>query len=87
MATQLKLQHQAENPFDIAKQQLREACIALGLDRGVYEILREPPHVFSVAIPVKMDSGEIKTFIGYRVQHTDATGPQREASGFTPISP
>lgn len=84
MATELKIQHQSEDPFDIAKQQLREACDALNLDRGVYEILREPARVYSVAIPVKMDSGEIKTFVGYRVQHTDVTGPTKGGIRFHP---
>lgn len=84
MATELKLQHKADNPFDIAKQQLREACEALSLDPGVYEILKEPARVYSVAIPVKMDSGAVKTFVGYRVQHTDVTGPCKGGIRFHP---
>lgn len=85
MATELKLQQRkADHPFDIARQQLRAACEALSLNPGVYEILKEPARVYSVSIPVKMDSGEIKTFIGYRVQHTDVTGPCKGGIRFHP---
>ena len=84
MAAELKVQRETDNPFHIARQQLREACEALNLDLSVYEILKEPARVYTVSIPVKMDSGEIKTFIGYRVQHTDATGPAKGGIRFHP---
>jgi len=84
LATQLNVRHEIENPFDIARQQLLEACEALRLPSGVYEILKEPAKVYMVSIPVKMDSGETKTFIGYRVQHTDVTGPAKGGIRFHP---
>lgn len=84
MATELKVQHVTENSFDIARQQLRAACEALNLPSGVYEILKEPARVHVVSIPVKMDSGEVKTFIGYRAQHTDVTGPTKGGIRFHP---
>lgn len=84
MATQLNVRHEVENPFDIARQQLYEACEALNLPSGVYEILKEPARVYTVSIPVKMDSGEVKTFLGYRAQHTDVTGPTKGGIRFHP---
>ncbi len=39
------------------------------------EILNSPKRVIEVAIPVKMDNGELKVFTGYRVQHNDVRGP------------
>jgi glutamate dehydrogenase/leucine dehydrogenase len=33
--------------------------------------------VIEVSIPVKMDSGEIKVFTGYRSQHNSARGPYK----------
>lgn len=63
---------------------MREACDRLGLEQGVYEILKEPARVYSVGIPVKMDNGEVRTFVGYRVQHTDVTGPTKGGIRFHP---
>ncbi len=63
------------NPFEIAQQQVKAACDKLGTPPEVYEILKNPIRVLQVSIPVKMDDGSIKTFIGYRSQHNDAVGP------------
>jgi glutamate dehydrogenase len=63
------------NPFEIAQQQVKAACDKLGTAPEVYEILKNPIRVLQVSIPVKMDDGTIKTFIGYRSQHNDAVGP------------
>lgn len=65
------------NPFEIAQQQVKKACDLLGADPAVYEILKNPARVLEVSIPVKMDDGSVKTFIGYRSQHNDAVGPYK----------
>ena len=65
------------NPLQVAQAQLKQACDQLNLDPGVYELLKEPARVRVVSIPVKMDSGDVKTFIGYRAQHTDVMGPAK----------
>ncbi len=63
------------NPFEIAQQQVKTACDKLGTEPAVYEILKNPQRVLEVSIPVKMDDGSVKSFIGYRSQHNDAVGP------------
>ena len=63
------------NPFETAQQQVKAACDKLGTPPEVYEIIKNPIRVMEVAIPVKMDDGTIRTFIGYRSQHNDAVGP------------
>lgn len=63
------------NPFETAQQQVKNACDKLGTDAAVYEILKNPMRTLEVAIPVKMDDGTVKSFIGYRAQHNDAIGP------------
>ncbi|MGI6697608.1 MAG: Glu/Leu/Phe/Val dehydrogenase [Clostridiales bacterium] len=65
------------NPFEIAQKQIKAACDKLGAEPAVYEILKQPMKVVEVSIPVKMDNGEVKTFIGYRSQHNDAIGPAK----------
>jgi glutamate dehydrogenase/leucine dehydrogenase len=63
------------NPFHSALKQLEIAADLLKLDPDVHQLLKEPKRVVMVAVPVRMDSGEVRTFMGYRVQHNDARGP------------
>ena len=72
------------NPFITAQRQLKAACDMLGTDEKVYEILKNPQRVVEVAIPVKMDDGSIKTFVGYRSQHNNAVGPYKGGIRFHP---
>lgn len=72
------------NPFLIVQGQLRRAVDNLGLDDAVYEVFHEPMRVNRVAVPVRRDDGTIKTFIGYRAQHTDVTGPTKGGIRFHP---
>ncbi len=63
------------NPYDNALKQLDDAAKLLRLDSGMHEFLRTPKRVLTVSVPVKMDSGKVKVFVGHRVQHNDARGP------------
>jgi glutamate dehydrogenase len=72
------------NPFKIVQQQVKMVCDKLGYENSVYEILKEPEKVLVVSIPVKMDDGSIKTFIGYRSQHSTALGPAKGGVRFHP---
>jgi glutamate dehydrogenase len=72
------------NPFEIAKKQVKAACVALGEEEVVYELLSEPQRAFEVKIPVRMDTGKTKIFTGYRVQHNDAPGPVKGGIRFHP---
>ena len=63
--------------FDVAAQKL-------GLDPGLYKVLREPVRETKVSIPVAMDDGRIEVFIGYRVQHNIARGPGKGGIRFDP---
>jgi len=47
-------------------------------------VLKEPQSVLAVNIPVKMDSGEIKVFKGFRSQHNNALGPYKGGIRFHP---
>ena len=63
------------NVFEIAQNQIKNACNRLNTDPAVYEILKNPMRVMSVSFPVRMDDGSIKSFTGYRSQHNNACGP------------
>ncbi len=65
------------NAFQMAQQQFDEVAEQLDLDPDVREILRWPTREFRFQVPVRMDSGAIRTFQGFRVQHSDARGPSK----------
>ncbi len=72
------------NPFEIAQLLIGNACRELGLSQAVYEYLKEPQRVLVVNIPVRLDNGDIRTFVGYRSQHTDVIGPGKGGVRFHP---
>ena len=72
------------NPFHMAQQQLLDAVTALKMDERVYEILKNPMRVMEISIPVRMNDCTVKTFIGYRAQHTDVMGPTKGGIRFHP---
>lgn len=72
------------NPFKIAQEQLDNAARLLGLDEATHAILREPMMEFRFTIPVKMDSGNVKIFKGFRVQYNSARGPCKGGIRFHP---
>ncbi|MDR1400379.1 MAG: Glu/Leu/Phe/Val dehydrogenase [Treponema sp.] len=63
------------NPYENMLQVLELAAQKLGLERNDYETLKYPERELKVAIPVKMDNGDIRFFEGYRVQHSSSRGP------------
>lgn len=73
-----------QNPYDIVKGLLKEAVSSLGLNDNVYHILEKPMRVLEVSVPVRMDSGEIQNFTGYRAQHSDVLGPTKGGIRFHP---
>jgi glutamate dehydrogenase/leucine dehydrogenase len=73
-----------ENPYETALKQLEVAAKKLKLDPDIHEILKVPKRVLIVSIPVKMDNGHIKTFIGFRSQHNEVRGPTKGGIRYHP---
>ena len=65
------------NPLENAERQFEEAAARLGLNPGVKEVLKRPRRATIQHLPVMMDDGTIKVFVGYRVQHSIARGPAK----------
>ncbi len=63
------------NPLKIVQQQVKTVCDKLDTDSAIFEMLKNPMRTLEVTIPIKMDDGSTKTFLGYRAQHNDAIGP------------
>jgi glutamate dehydrogenase (NAD(P)+) len=72
------------NPFEIAKQQFDRAADYLNLEDSMRAVLRKPKRQLIVSIPVKMDSGRVEVFEGYRVQHNIARGPAKGGIRYHP---
>jgi glutamate dehydrogenase (NAD(P)+) len=47
----------------------------IGLDSNVVNRLQMPDRSIIISIPVRMDTGKVRIFPGYRVQHNDVLGP------------
>jgi len=72
------------NPFKIAQSQFERAASRLGLDAGLRAILSTPKRCLTVSVPVRMDDGAFRVFIGHRVAHNMARGPAKGGIRFHP---
>jgi glutamate dehydrogenase (NAD(P)+) len=68
----------------MAQSQFDSVANMLNLDPQISEMLRWPTREFKFMIPVKMDTGTIRVFFGYRIQHNDARGPSKGGIRFHP---
>ena len=72
------------NAFHMAQKQFDQVANQLKLDPQVCEYLRWPLREYHFRVPVRMDSGVIQVFSGFRVQHNDAIGPCKGGIRFHP---
>ncbi len=72
------------NAFEMAQKQFDHVADLLNLDPEIAEVLRWPAREFSFRIPVRMDDGTLRVFQGFRVQHSDARGPNKGGIRFHP---
>jgi glutamate dehydrogenase (NAD(P)+) len=56
----------------------------IGLDAGTIEMLTRPRRSVEVAVPIRLDSGELRTFAGFRVQHSLTRGPAKGGVRYHP---
>lgn len=74
-----------ESPlFKDAFQQLEDAAGIMNLDPNILERLKYPKRALQVAVPIRLDDGTVKTFLGYRVQHNMTIGPGKGGIRFHP---
>ena len=76
--------HLRENPFEIAREQLRKVGDAFGIDGNLINVLQECKKALAVSIPVGMDDGTVHVFQGYRVTHNVARGPSKGGIRYHP---
>src|SRR3954452_311209 len=73
-----------KNPFEAMSERFDRAAKLLGLDEDLYKVMRVPSRELKVYIPVRMDTGHIQVFEGYRVQHNFARGPAKGGIRYAP---
>ena len=76
--------HLRENPFEIAREQLRRVAELFGIDPSLVNVLQECKKAVVVSVPVTMDDGAIHAFEGYRVTHNIARGPSKGGIRYHP---
>jgi glutamate dehydrogenase (NAD(P)+) len=76
--------HLRENPFEIAREQLRRVAKVFAIDSNLVNVLQECKKSVSVSIPVAMDDGSTRVFQGYRVTHNIARGPSKGGIRYHP---
>lgn len=72
------------NLCKLAISEMEDIYSDLGLSEEELDLLDMPRRTFTVHFPVRMDSGKIKMFVGYRVQYNDARGPAKGGIRFHP---
>ena len=73
-----------QNPREVALQQFNRAAEIMELEPWIRNVLSYPERVVKVHVPVKMDSGEVRVFEGYRCQYNSALGPYKGGIRYSP---
>lgn len=76
--------HLRENPYAIARSQLRHVGETFGIDPNLISVLERCKKSVEVSIPVTMDDGSVGVFEGYRVTHNIARGPSKGGIRYHP---
>jgi len=72
------------NAYDSMKLYFDRAADRLELEPSIRKLLLTSKREVQVQVPITRDSGQIETFIGYRVQHDNARGPMKGGFRYHP---
>ena len=72
------------NPWLRVVSLIESAGALLGLRDDMVQRIVMPERVLEVAVPVRMDSGNVEMFTGWRIQHNTARGPGKGGIRFHP---
>ncbi|MDP9261254.1 MAG: Glu/Leu/Phe/Val dehydrogenase [Actinomycetota bacterium] len=84
MTVEAPVSHLHENPFEIAREQLRRVAATFDIDQNLVNVLGTCKKAVEVSIPVGMDDGSTSVFTGYRVTHNSARGPSKGGIRYHP---
>ena len=83
-AVEAPVSHLRENPFEIAREQLRRVAATFEIDQNLVNVLGTCKKAVEVSVPVGMDDGTTNVFLGYRVTHNSARGPSKGGIRYHP---
>lgn len=72
------------NPWLRISSLIEKAGHLLGLDDGMIARIVTPERILEVAVPVRMDSGDVHMYTGWRIQHNSSRGPGKGGIRFHP---
>ena len=75
---------ESTNPFEQVCSFFDRAADHIKLPDDLRGVLRTPWRELTVALPVRMDNGTVRTFIGMRVQYNGARGPYKGGIRYHP---
>lgn len=70
--------------YESACHYFENAATVMDLSPNMKKLLLTPEREVKVQVAMKMDNGEIATFVGYRMQHNSARGPMKGGLRFHP---
>src|SRR5947209_16838410 len=70
--------------YQMARDQLLQVASVMDTDPGILGRLAIPKRSLVVQVPIRMDNGEIRTFVGYRVQHSITSGASKGGLRYAP---
>ncbi len=74
----------SEDLFKEATKPFLEAAKLIKLDKKIEEKLLKHNNIIKVDIPLKMDDGTTKVFVGFRAQHNNIRGPYKGGIRYHP---
>ena len=70
--------------YETAERYFNQAAEVMGLSENMSRLLKTPEREVKVQVALKMEDGQIGTFIGFRVQHNRARGPMKGGLRYHP---
>jgi glutamate dehydrogenase (NAD(P)+) len=70
--------------YDVVLHNFDIAAAKLQLSEEIKQLIKTPDRELRVELPIIMDNGKLNTFIGYRVQHNNARGPNKGGIRYHP---
>jgi len=83
-AVEVPESHLRENPYELAREQLRLVGETFGIDPNLINVLGKCKKAVEVSIPTRMDDGTVSVYTGYRVTHNIARGPSKGGIRYHP---
>jgi glutamate dehydrogenase (NAD(P)+) len=70
--------------FQMAVRQLSTVAEHTDIDSNILERLAHPKRSLVVSVPIRRDTGETESFLGFRVQHSLTSGPSKGGLRYHP---